>query len=179
MYKSGLECLQEELISRGIHPTTAQSRAIAVAVDIIANAGHENLDLWETKKRQGEIVAAAQNNVIKSEQRLKDIEAKIKKEEQTLQDVSRKFEPMQEYIDAFYEALEECETDEGRDALKRAQLFANSVDIETKYDNTAFIVGLSAILSSGRVPAIQTLKKINKRLPIPEEHPIWVDNFIY
>jgi hypothetical protein len=43
-------------------------------------------------------------------------------------------------------------------------MFVNSVNIDSKYDNTAFIVGLAAILSNGECGAISELKKINPKL---------------
>ena len=49
--------------------------------------------------------------------------------------------------------------------MRRAQMFVNSVDVETKYDNTAFIVALGAILSDGKIGAIEELRKINPRMP--------------
>ena len=65
---------------------------------------------------------------------------------------------------------ENCDCDlmdneEGRDTMRIAQMFVNMVDVDTKYDNTAYIIGLAAILSRGGISAIDELKKINKKLP--------------
>lgn len=43
-------------------------------------------------------------------------------------------------------------------------MYINTVNINTKYDNTAFIVGLSAILTQTSFEPIKELKKINKNL---------------
>ena len=75
----------------------------------------------------------------------------------------------EEYVDKFNKSLEECETAEGRDTLRTAQMFVNTVDIETCYDRTAYIIGLASILSNGRMSAIDELKKINKNLPDVED----------
>lgn len=73
--------------------------------------------------------------------------------------------PTQEYIDKFFKALEECETPEGKDALKKAQMFVNTVNIDTKYDNTAFIYGLASILTQSCAP-LDELKKVNPKLEV-------------
>lgn len=70
------------------------------------------------------------------------------------------------YIDKFFEALNNCETAEGRDALRIAQTYVNSVNVETKYDNTAFIVGLAAVLSKTEISPVEELKKINRKLAV-------------
>ena len=72
-----------------------------------------------------------------------------------------------DYVENFFTALETCETDKGRDALRAAQMFVNSVTIDSKYDNTAFIIGLASILSQGNVGPIEELKKINNKIPSP------------
>ena len=41
--------------------------------------------------------------------------------------------------------------------------------VNTKYDNTAFIVGLAALLEGTRLNAVAELKKINKGLPEIDE----------
>lgn len=65
--------------------------------------------------------------------------------------------------------LDECETAESRDLMKRAQLFIDSVNVETKYDNTAYIAALGAILSApGSFDCIGELKKINRKVPFEQ-----------
>ena len=46
-------------------------------------------------------------------------------------------------------------------------MFIDSVDVATKYDNTAYIIGLASILSNGSMDAIAELRKINNKLPDP------------
>ena len=70
----------------------------------------------------------------------------------------------EEYIKKFLDSIEKCETAEARDTMKTAQMFVNSVDVDTKYDNTAFIIGLASILSNGQINGIDELKKINKNM---------------
>ena len=60
--------------------------------------------------------------------------------------------------------MEQAETPEARDRLRVAQAFINSVDIDTKYDNTAFIVGLSALLSGVQINPLKEIQKINPKI---------------
>ena len=60
------------------------------------------------------------------------------------------FERVDKYIKNFNESLEKMETPEARDALKTAQLFINTIDVQTNQNNTAFISGLAMILCGVR-----------------------------
>ena len=75
-------------------------------------------------------------------------------------------EVVKKYIEKFERSLSECETPEGRDAMRKMQIFINNVNVETKYDNTAYIVGLSAILGNSPISPVDELKKINTKLPM-------------
>ena len=75
------------------------------------------------------------------------------------------YQETRNYIDVFLKAISDCETQEARDALRTAQMFINSVSVDTKYDNTAFIIGLASILSQGKTGAIDELRKINPKIP--------------
>jgi predicted RNase H-like nuclease (RuvC/YqgF family) len=100
--------------------------------------------------------------------------AAIQKLEREYAKIKEKADGDQAYIDEFVNALSNCETDEGRDALRRAQMFVNSVDVDTKYDNTAFIIALGAILSGGKIGAIEALHKINHKIPAPDLNDMWI-----
>lgn len=73
------------------------------------------------------------------------------------------------YIDRFLSDLEKCETPEARDVMRVAQTYVNTVSIDTKYDNTAFIIGLASILSQGKTAPINELRKINRKIPTPPD----------
>lgn len=53
----------------------------------------------------------------------------------------------------FGKSLEAMETPEARDQLKTAQLFTNTVKIQSKENNTAYIQGLAQILCGLTVKA--------------------------
>lgn len=77
----------------------------------------------------------------------------------------RKYKETIDYINSFFKTLSECETPEARDSIKIAQTYINAVSIDTKYDNTAFIIGLASILSQWNTGAIEQLYKINPKIP--------------
>ena len=155
---SGLDLLREELKRRGFTPTQVNAKSVAAAFDILSQNG----DTY-TKLQEAEQAATKELTKLLSE---------CRKLTAQRDELSREFETLlkqkaadDEYMRAFNESLLECETAEGRDAMRRAQVFVNSVDVNTKYDNTAYIVALGAILSSGKIGAISELRKINKRVP--------------
>lgn len=153
--KSGLELLREELKSRGLSYAQIHSKAVAVTLDVLANDGTDKyLQVYELEKT------------------LERLQEEIRKEKMKTQDMQNYRETVMDeiaerakYIDDFTDKLKQCETAEGRDRMRIAQTFINSVDVDTKYDNTAYIVGLSAILAGAQFDPVGTLKKINKDLP--------------
>ena len=158
---TGLECLRTELRKRGF--TNAQiegkaASAIAVAVlDIVANTDHVYSDMVKAE-RELEFIRDKAELLRKSENRRWD---DLRKAEQNFQ---KKQEEIAQYIEKFNTGLSECETAEGRDIMRRAQIFVNSVSVGSKYDNTAFIIGLASILSNGSIGAMDELKKMNPKL---------------
>lgn len=75
-----------------------------------------------------------------------------------------------EYIEKFNKSLDECETKEGRDALRLAQVFVNSVNTNTDQNNTAFINGLACILSRGECGSLfNGFKKLHAEDPRRED----------
>lgn len=90
----------------------------------------------------------------------------------TLNLISERKQSLEKYIDDFNNSLNNTETPEGRDRLRAAQYFVNSVKIESKYDNTAFIGGLAAILCGAQIDPVGELRKINPRLFISELEPM-------
>lgn len=152
-----LEQIREELKKRGVKTNVANSKALAIMLDVVLETGHTYTDLKEAELELAKL---------KREAHYKKCEAKyeIERLEKAKSKVVKEFDEMKEYIDRFFAKLAEGETPEGRDALRKAQLYVNACDVQTKYDNTAYIIGLAAILSNGDICAIDELKKINRDL---------------
>lgn len=166
---TGLDCLREELKNRGLPKTQIESRGVAMTLDILANSGDHYTKMWQDETELTEKVKALKSEKSGLEREVASYERKASGYRS--REASERLEYMK-YIKTFFTALEECETEEGRDALKKAQMFVNTVSVDTKYDNTAFIIGLSAILSNGKVGALSELKKINKSLMNGFEHVV-------
>lgn len=155
---TGLELLRNEMISRGCTRAQAESKTVAVVLDIVANSGTmytdterllSDIEHLEAYKRWTE----------------REIREKQNQADRIIAEARQEEKRVREYIEKATKAMMECETQEGRDALRSAQMFVNSVDPQTKYDNTAFIIGLASILSRGNVAAIDELRKINPKIP--------------
>ncbi len=154
---TGLELLREELKKRGFNDHNVNGKLVAAVLDILSNTDH------------------AYSDMVKAEQELDAVRLRVKRK--SLEYTRREFELKQaeqdfkqarwevvQYIEKFNAALSECETAEGRDAMRRAQMFVNSVSVNSKYDNTAYIIGLASILTNGSIGAIDELKKVNPKL---------------
>lgn len=162
---TGLDCLREELAKRGLTAQQYESKTVAVVLDVLASSGDRYTEMWKaevgTTKRQKE----AERALYHAENEKKRYDALIEQAKDDLKAYERKAKEIEEYINKMCAVLEECETAEGRDVMRTAQMFVNSVTVDTKYDNTAYIIGLATILSQGGISGIDELRKINKKLP--------------
>lgn len=157
-----------EFIKRGGTKQMANSKSVAIFRDIVADTGDKFTTAAvadaETERANSELYRAKLDlDRLKSQAELSTRELEIQLAEKKRL-VYSEWENKQKYLDSFFEALKNCETAEGRDAMRRAQTFVNSVTLNTVYDNTAFIVGLASILSNGEIGAIEEFKKIDPKL---------------
>ena len=155
---TSLDCLREELKRRGMNKTQIESAVVAVVLDIVANSGNKYAEIRKAENNASIKLENLENQIRNAERRLRSM--RIEEEE-----LRQRREHFEDYIDKFNKGLNECETAEGRDAMRTAQVYINSVDVDTKYDNTAYIIGLASILSNGKISAIEELQKINKKIP--------------
>jgi len=150
----------EEFIQRmrdaGANETQLNSKTALLAYSVLGEMSEDANRLWDLR---GDITKAEKNLAYYTNAAKKHIK-EMDKERNELVERERKINA---YIDHFNQCLEAMETEAGRDRLKAAQIFINTVNVDTKYDNTAFIVGLSALLSGVTIDAPEELKKINKR----------------
>ena len=162
-----LEELRERLLQKGHTKQELKSKVLASALDIFNNSNGEVLDFVRLENEKKELEISIKH--LKREE--KDNEWRIKHQEEELSKIcngrqellSKAQREAKELHQRFLEELKNGETPEGRDTLRKAQLFIDSVEVTTKYDNTAYIAGLAAILSSGKIDALEELKKINPK----------------
>ena len=154
---TGLECLKDELIKHGYTKQQAESKVVAGVLDIVCKAGNK-YTVQEALLKDREQLLGENLQLNRMIDYKKEEIARIDKE------LSQRIKDAQNYIDSWYKAISECETAEGRDKMRIAQMYVNSVTVESAYDRTAFIVGLAAIISGEKIAPIEELKKINKKL---------------
>lgn len=154
---TGLECLREEMKRRGATPNQITSKAVGMVLDIMSGGGETYINIAEAEQHLVNLT----NRIAVLEGELKSIREQIRREREWNESIRNE---ITKYVEDFNNAISDMETAEGRDALKTAQMFVNSVDVDTKYDNTAFIIGLASILSGESMNAIAELKKMNPQL---------------
>lgn len=185
---TGIELMREKMLEKGMNKAQTTAKAVTVILEILAESqGHEFLDIWEKEKETEELEkrldllkSSAKNYAEGALREKKDYyfwKEKAKNAHQEWIDKTEKLEveletkrnriiaDTKEYMEKFNKMLTACETEQGRDMLRTAQFFVNNVNIDTKYDNTAYIAGLAAILSKGSINSLEALSKINTKLP--------------
>ncbi len=157
---TGLECLQDELVKCGFSRQQAKSKTVVATLNILAGSNGKFLEIDRLLEEESSLkirVEDLKRQVVQIQQTRDSLVASLKREEESFNN------DVQAYVQRFYEALWNCETKEGRDVLRMAQLFMNTVSIDTVYDNTAFINGLASILTRGNACNIDQLKPISKQ----------------
>ena len=161
---TGLDCLKEELKNKGFSSTQVNAKVVAGVLDILSHADGKYLeqhDLDEQLSHKRNTLRELENGIGYRQFELRRREEEVKERALRLQETCKE---MVEYIEQFNKSLEECEDADRKDAMRAAQLFVNSVSVESKYDNTAFIIGLSSILSKGAIDGVKELKAVNPKL---------------
>lgn len=162
MMESDLDRIREALRKKGLYGQQLYTKTLPVLLDVIAEKsldcnGSPFLDIYEAERKLKDLNTQIERKTEALEE-LKQTEANVRKA------ILLAREQDYEYIESFYKSLESCETPEAKDNMRIAQMYVNSVEINTKYDNTAFIIGLASILSGGKMEPIEELKKINKKI---------------
>ena len=159
---TSLDMLKEKMIQAGALKNQCESKLVPMILGILA----ENPEYIELAKQDKDL----QDEIASLKRYKKELEEEIAADEETLfklqHEKTDEWKRLNEaariandYIVNFNIELLNAETPEQRDALRTAQFFINNVNIDTKYDNTAYISGLAAILSNGGVSTTMQLQK--------------------
>lgn len=168
---TGLECLKEEMAKRGCSKAQMESKTVAIVLDILSNTGTKFTEQYEVEKTIEDKKRRLELKETQLKGREKRIEQRMEEVEGRINDVNKSIDETKEYIKSFYESLKQCETPEARDKQKLAQLFVNTVNLESSQNNTAFIEGLARILASNtEAVAIERLKSVDTDLTQYSEH---------
>lgn len=170
---TGIECLRKEMEKRGLNKSQQNSKVAAVVLDILSETGTEYTSVWDAEQTLDSLnrkISNAQsqlddlnaeiagtNDSVNTRRRLVEMQFAAKK---------RELDADKEYINHFLSDLENCETPEGRDAMRQAQVYINTVEplVQSAYDRTAFIASLAAVMTGGKFDNIKELKKINPKI---------------
>lgn len=143
---TGLDCLRNELTARGFSKAQVDSKVVAGVLDILSESGTVYTELYEAQKELSLVKASTA--------------AEMSNYRREIESTQHNLAVMVSYINNFKEEIKKCETPEARDKMRIAQLFVNSVDVETPQNKTAFIVGLASILADGKIGMLESLQKI-------------------
>ena len=149
---TGLENLYEEMMKRGCTKAQCSSKLVGIVLDIIVNNGaSEYLNLAEARKELASVERKIQDQNSAQKRFEDDYKRKVLRCQNEMQQLLKEKEEAQKAVDYIWAGLDamlqEVETPEARDALKLAKYFERHTELDTKYDNTAYINGLAAILS--------------------------------
>ena len=154
---SALDWIRDKLLEKGYTKQQVNSSVVPAVVDILDSYDDEYAKIKEQEDKETERLKEIRRAIYALEVYRTDLKEQVREQE----DLLERYQADADYIAAFNKALENCETAEGRDMMRRAQVFVNSVFVDTKYDNTAYIIGLSAILSSGEIGPLEAMRKLN------------------
>ena len=131
------EEMQSEMKKRGATRQGTNGVTARMCYDILSGAGTVFEDILKAEKDLDEIKRACERA-----RRFwsRDLEA-LKELERTLRELSA--------------TLQEAQTEEAKDRIRLAEYFKANCERNTKYDNTAFINGLAAILAGKKPEAAE------------------------
>lgn len=157
---TGKEILVEKMFARGCTKQQTEAKVVDVVLDILArDAGilpGYALD-FEKQLREKESELAGQKRALNikmaefyrssSEKGIRQREWELEEREQNVGRRERDVKQREEKLAEREEQIMAPETPEMRNRVRMAKLFDDSTRVATKYDNTAYIRGLAAILS--------------------------------
>ena len=167
---TGLELLREEMGKRGLNKAQQTSKVAAVVLDILSGDEglrsriNENIADSEARLAQLQREIACSNNELHNIKQA--IGGALGQKRHELERWECSLSEQEEYIKSLVGDIKNCETAEGRDAMRNAQIFIQGVDgyVQSAYDRTAYITALGAILTHGSYNNVRELKKINPKL---------------
>ena len=166
-----LERIKKDLIEKkGCQKVQANSKVIPIILDLLKDSGNQYETLDDIDRQitsRTETLRYLQRKYDSLIHRKEALSKEIDEISTIINNVADvRYKQIKEYIDSFYKSLEECETPEGRDLIKAAQVYVNTIQVKTGADNTAFILGLAAILSGGKIATGNEIKKVDPIVPV-------------
>lgn len=162
-----LDKVKEIIIERGFTKQQAESKVVPIVYDIFYGGNYA-----VTAREKEDTLKKLDNEIDAKYELISSLYDKIEQKDDDLEKAredyysvfNERYKETLDYMKDVKRELEHCETEEARDRFRLAQMFINSVEIDTKYDNTAFIIGLSSLLSGCQISVVDEMKKINPRV---------------
>ena len=162
-----LDEVKEIIIERGFLKQQAESKVVPIVYDVLYGGNYA-----VTAREKEDTLKKLDNEINAKQKIMASLDDKIKQKVDDLEKArddyyavfNERYKETLDYMKEVKRELEHCETEEARDRFRLAQMFINSVEIDTKYDNTAFIIGLSSLLSGCQISVMDEMKKINPRV---------------
>lgn len=162
-----MENFRALMAEKGFTKAQAESRAVAAALDILTNSkGYDFTRVYEIRhslekklEEKDDTLKAEKRALDEKEARLNEMEAALNKKKEDAEaeiamrakaaydELFSKADETVKYIRDFNASLEECETPESRDAMRRAQIFRNTIVVKTERENMVYITCLGKLLS--------------------------------
>ena len=166
---TGREILNQKLKAKGLTETQINSKAVEMTIAVFAEEtdGTNYSALIQDAIQEYRV---AKNNADAEARRYSAKEESLSNErransarEQDLIKSANGIKNLLIDLEKVYDEILELETAEQRDRTRTARFFMDSVNVNTVYDNTAYIKGLSAILSGKEIPADEQSEKEKSR----------------
>jgi hypothetical protein len=162
-----LDTLREELRKRHFKEIQIKSKLVPTILDIILNPDNKYTEIWEEEINETNKLIEIQEKIRKSEENLKTLNDNTRelsrKNAETMLTIEDRIGYMQAYINEFYKTIKTCDTDEGRDTMRKVQVYLDLVD--NSRSNDAYINGLARILSQGRLEKDFEFKRVTRTPP--------------
>lgn len=164
---TGRELLFEELEKRGLTKTQIESKGVAAVLDVIANDGKNNYmkakELEDAIRiKESALRALNEDLLIRRSQKEFELKELDRKLEVRKQQCDEYVDDAKDYITKFNKSLEACETPEARDRLRLAQVFTNSVHIQSPQNMSVFIYTLGALLAGTSPSELSRFRPLSK-----------------
>ena len=166
---TGREILNQKLKAKGLTDAQIKSKAVETTIAVLA----EETDgtnysaliqdaIQEYRVARNNADAEARRYSAKTEA-LSNNERANSAREQDLIKSANGIKNLLIDLEKVYDEILELETAEQRDRTRTARLFMDNVNVNTVYDNTAYIKGLSAILSGKEIAPDEQSEKEKQR----------------
>jgi hypothetical protein len=166
---TGREILNQKLKAKGLTDVQIKSKAVETTIAVLA----EETDgtnysaliqdaIQEYRVARNNADAEARRYSAKTEA-LSNNERANSAREQDLIKSANGIKNLLIDLEKVYDEILELETAEQRDRTRTARLFMDNVNVNTVYDNTAYIKGLSAILSGKEITPDEQSEKEKQR----------------